>query len=81
MVFWDTNGSPYHGQMTRSYNNKQQQKKRTRKIVEFDVPVDHIVKLKESEKKTKYVDLTREFKKKHTVGYESDDDTNCEWCS
>ena len=31
--------------------------------MDFAVPADHIVKLKESEKKDKYLDLTRELKK------------------
>ena len=39
-------------------------KKRTNRIVDFAVPVDHKVKLKESEKKVKYIDLARELKKK-----------------
>ena len=47
--------------MTRPYNN--QQKKRTCKIVDFASPADHRVKLKESEKKDKYLDLARELKK------------------
>ena len=34
------------------------------KIVDFAVPADHRVKLKESEKKDKYLDLTSELKKK-----------------
>ena len=38
-------------------------RKRTRKIVDFAVPADHRVKLKESEKKNKYHDLARESKK------------------
>ena len=38
-------------------------KKRTCKIVDFAVPADHRVKLKESEKKDKYLDLAREFLK------------------
>ena len=37
--------------------------KRTCKIMDFAVPVDHRVKLKESEKKDKYLDLARELKK------------------
>ena len=47
--------------MTRPNNN--QQKKRTCKIVDFAVSADHRVKLKESEKKDKYLDLARELKK------------------
>ena len=37
-------------------------KKRTCKIVDFAVPADHRIKLKECEKKDKYLDLTRELK-------------------
>ena len=44
--------------MTWPSNN--QQKKRTLKIVDFAVPSDHRVKLKESDK---YLDLARELKK------------------
>ena len=33
------------------------------KIVDFAVPVDHRIILKESEKKDKYLDLARELKK------------------
>ena len=50
------------GQKTRS-NNNQQQKKRTCKIIDFDVLADHRIKLKECEKKDKYLDLGRELKK------------------
>ena len=56
-----TNGSPNIGQMTRPYNN--QQKKRICKIVDFTVPADHRINLKECEKKDKYLDLARELKK------------------
>ena len=38
-------------------------KKRTCKIVDFAVPADHRIKLKECEKKDKYVDLAWELKK------------------
>ena len=38
-------------------------KKRTCKIVDFVVLVDHRIKLKESEKKDKYLNLARELKK------------------
>ena len=69
-----TNGSSNLSQTTRPYNN-QQQKKRTCRIVDFAVPGDLRVKLEESEKKGKYLDLARELKK--TVEHESDDYTNC----
>ena len=38
-------------------------KERTCRIVNFAVPADHGVKLKESEKRDKYLDLARELKK------------------
>ena len=50
------------GQKTRP-NNNQQKKKRTWKIVDFTVLADHRMKLKEREKKGKYLDLARELKK------------------
>ena len=37
-------------------------KKRTCRIVDIAVPANHRVKLKESEKRDKYVDLARELK-------------------
>ena len=42
------------------FNNK---KKRVCKVVNFAVPADHKINLKESEKKGKYLDLARELKK------------------
>ena len=41
--------------------NKKKKKKRTSKIVDFAVPADHWIKLKECEKKDKYFDLAREL--------------------
>ena len=38
-------------------------KRRTCKIVDFAVPADHRIKLKECEKKDKYLDLASELKK------------------
>ena len=38
-------------------------KERTCRIVEFAVPADHRVKLKECEKRDKYIDFARELKK------------------
>ena len=43
--------------------NKKKKKKRTCKIVDFAVPADHRIILKECEKKDKYLDLARELKK------------------
>ena len=59
---------------SRPYNN--QQKKRTCKIVDFAVRADHRVKLKESEKKGKYLDFARKLKKLWNMKV-----TNCNWCS
>ena len=44
-------------------NNNKKKKKRSCKIVDFPVPADHRIKLKECEKKGKYLDLARELKK------------------
>ena len=41
---------------------KKKEKKRICKIVDFAVPADHRINLKESEKKDKYLDLARELK-------------------
>ena len=54
-------------------------KKRTCRIVDFAVSADQRVKLKESEKKDKYLDLAWELKKK-TVEHGSDCHTNSNWC-
>ena len=54
-------------QKIRPYNNNQQQqqeKKKTCKIVDFAIPSDHRIKLKECEKKNKFIDFARELKKK-----------------
>ena len=59
-----TNGSPNLGQKTRPYNNQQKKKKKKIcKIVDFTVPADQRIKLKESEMGDKYLDLARELKK------------------
>ena len=63
----NNNSIPNLGQKTRPYNNQQKKKKkkkkRTCKIVDFAVLGDHRIKLKECEKKDKYLDLVRELKK------------------
>ena len=51
-------------------------KKRTCKIFVFVASADHRIKLKEYEKKDKYLDLARELKKK-TVEHAGDNYTNC----
>ena len=57
--FWDTNRSLNLSQTTRPICNK----KKTDRIVDFTVPYDHRIKLKEGEKKDKYLDLSRELTK------------------
>ena len=52
---------PISVKMTRPYDYKQ--KKRTCRIVDFAVPVDNRVKLKESEKNDEYLGLARPLKK------------------
>ena len=61
MGLWHTNGSPNLSQKTRPYNN--QQNKIICKIVDFAVPADHRIKLKECEKKDKCLNLAQELKK------------------
>ena len=62
----------------RTHNNQQQKKKkRICKFFNFAVPADHWIKLKECEKKDKYIDLAKELKK--TTEHVSDDCTNCDW--
>ena len=53
-------------------------KKRICKIVDSAVPADHRIKLKECEKKDKYLDLRREMKKLWNMKVKNY--TNREWC-
>ena len=55
-------------------------KKKICQIVDFAAPADHWIKLKECEKRDKYLDLARELKKKKTVEHGGDNNTNCNWC-
>ena len=43
--------------------NKKKKKKKICKIVDFAIPADHWIKVKECEKKDKFLDLARELKK------------------
>ena len=58
--------------------NKNKKKKKICKIVVFAVLADHGINLFESEKRDKYLDLSRELKK--TMEREGDNYTNCDWC-
>ena len=53
---------------------KKNKKKKICKIVDFAVPADHRIKLKECEMRDKYLDLEK------TMEHEGDNDTNCDWC-
>ena len=53
-------------------------KKEYLQIVDFAVPADYTIKLKECEKKDKCLDLARELKKNYRN--EGDNCTNCDWC-
>ena len=52
-----------HENNNNNNDNDNHQKKRICKIVDFAVPAYHRIKLKEYEKKHKYLDLARELKK------------------
>ena len=79
--FWDRNGSPNLGQTTKPHDSKKKKKKRKKKenlrIVDFTVPADHGVKIKESEKWDKCLHLDRDLNK--TMQRECDSDTNYGW--
>ena len=53
--------SPNLGQKTRPYNN--QRKKKFCKIIDFVVPANYRIKLKECKKRDKYLDIAKELKK------------------
>ena len=48
--FRNTNGSPNFGRTTRPSYNQQKEKKKTSRVVNFAVPADHRIKLKEKRK-------------------------------
>ena len=80
--FWNTNLSPNHGQTFRLSNKQKKKKKkenekRTWRIINSAVPADYRVKLKEREKKKKYLNLLGNW----CVGHESDGDTDNNSCS
>ena len=52
-------------------------KRELAELLDFSVPADQRVKLKESEKKDKYLAFAREFL---NLGYERHDYTNCNCC-
>ena len=62
-LLWDFNIQTDHLILARRPDLVIINKKRICKIVDFAVPADHRINLKESEKKDKYLDLARELKK------------------
>ena len=95
---WDTNGLPNPDQKTRPSDNQQKKKKKKKKkkekkkerkenirtchLLDFAVSTDDRVKIKEYEKRDKYLDFDRELKKKqNNYGSWSNGDTNCNWCT
>ena len=52
--------------------------KKISKIIDFAIPADHRIELKECEKRDKNLDLARELKK--TMKHEGDNYNNCDWC-
>ena len=63
-------------QTSKPSDSQQKQKKRNSWIVDFTVPADHRVNLKEEKIRDNYQDVDRKLKK-----HEGDSDTNCIWCS
>ena len=61
---WDTNRSPNLGQTIRlsDCQKQQQQQMGICRIVDFVIPVELKVKLKETQKREKYQDVARELK-------------------
>ena len=61
MGLWRRDGPPNLGQESKPYNN--QQKKENLENCRLCCPANHRIKLKECEKKDKYLDLAKELKK------------------
>ena len=85
-LLWDFNIQTDHLILARrpdliiiNKKKKEEKKERTCKIVDFDVPADHRIKLNECEKKDKYLDTARELKK--TMEHADDNYTNCNRCA
>ena len=58
---------------------RERERERVYRILDFAVPAYHRVKLKESEKRDKYLDLAWELKK--IMEHERDGYTNCKLCT
>ena len=62
--FWDTNKSPNPEQKTRPSDNN---KKKPYRMVNYVVLSNHRVKIKENEKRNKYLDFVRELRKLRNI--------------
>ena len=62
-LLWDFDIQTDHLISARLIINNNKKKKKICKIVDFAVPANHRIKLKECEKRDKYLDLARELKK------------------
>ena len=80
-VFRDFDLQTDHQILTRPSDSqpKKKRKNRTYQIMDFAILADHRVKLKESEKRDKYLNLARELKK--TMEHEGDGDTSSNECA
>ena len=84
---WDSKIQKYHLIATRRPDlvivtpppPKKKWKKRKCRMMEFAVVTDHKVRVKENEKRDKYLVVARELEK--TMGDEGDSETNCNWCT
>ena len=75
---WDFDIQTDHLISVRRPNNNQQQKKRICKIVDFAVPADQRIKLRECKKKDEYLDFARQLKK--NMEHAGENHNNCNWC-
>ena len=71
-LLWDFDIQTDHLISARPYNS--QQRMRACKIMDFAVPADHRIKLKEREKMDRYLDLEK------TMEHKGDNYTNRDWC-
>ena len=65
--------------MSRRDNNNK--KKRICRILDFAVPTDHIMKIRESEKRKKFLHIAGEQKKKQTMEHVGGGDASCKLCT
>ena len=75
--FKDINGSSNLSLTTRPRDSSQ--KKRTYRIVNYAVPTNHRIRLKESKEIDKYLDLLRELKK--MMEHQGKGNTSSNWCA